>query len=356
LTDLLKFLNEHFQGLESRVYGRATSGLYMLFLGIRREFGPGQVVVPSVCCESVAMAAWFAGLEPRIVGVDPDTFCLDPNVVRENLGPNTRAVVLAYVFGIPVDPRPFLELQRGYNFLLIEDLAQAVGGEWHGERLGCFGDYTMLSFAADKIVQGSAGALVRRTERGPQLDTFERESQHGYAERSLRAASLRNFSHSLYELARSDWSIDISRHFWRQIEHYRAVYLPPDDLAEVAATHRQLERLPEEREHRFRNYKRYAKEIDSDHVKVSTVPEGAMVWRAPLMASSPRAAFHLTQLLRQHGVPASNHYFPLDKLLRNDGDSLSQNLGCCLLNLWVDSSVNEEQIEHTVRLINEYDG
>jgi dTDP-4-amino-4,6-dideoxygalactose transaminase len=348
-------LTQRFDGLACRLFPRGSTGLFALFRTLRELSGPGDVLVPEICCESVALSALYAGLVPVPVDCDPETFCLSPEAVARQVSPATRAVVLVYVFGHLTDPAPFVSLARAHDFVLVEDLAQAVGGQRHGDEIGRAGDFTLLSFAADKILPGAGGALVQRT---PFDDAaYERSVRSLPAAASPRvlqqkAASLRNFCHGLYDLARVDPAVAVAPAFTRMAPAYRDLFVRAGGIAAPETTLQGLERLPVQRASRYARYRAYREGIRNPHVRVAELPEGAMCWRCCLVAETPEDAFLVTDELRRASLPASNHYFPLGRLFYDRAAPTAADLGDRLVNLWVDDTVTDDRLRQTVEIVN----
>src|ERR1700679_485643 len=43
-------------------FARGSASLYALFAALAKRYGPGEVIIPALCCEAVALAALYAGL------------------------------------------------------------------------------------------------------------------------------------------------------------------------------------------------------------------------------------------------------------------------------------------------------
>ena len=79
------------------------------------------------------------------------------DICPENLGPDfdslrraveagARTVVVAHLFGIPVDLDRSRALCAEFGATLIEDAAQGAAGQWRGRPLGTYGSLGVLSF------------------------------------------------------------------------------------------------------------------------------------------------------------------------------------------------------------------
>lgn len=133
--------------------GTAALHVALLALGV----GPGQeVILPTYVCSAVLHAVQATGARPVPVDVLPDGN-LDPEAARASAGPRTRAVVLTHAFGLPADLDAVLRL----GVPVVEDIAQSLGARYRGGPVGSFGDVTVCSFYATKLItSGGEGGMV----------------------------------------------------------------------------------------------------------------------------------------------------------------------------------------------------
>ena len=137
-----------------------TSSLHaaLIALGI----GPGDEV-PVTCFSFVATASVIAqvGATPVWVDIDETTLGLDNADLERKIGPRTKAVMVAHLFGIPNDVAATARLCKAKGIPLIEDACQALGATVGGRAIGAIGTVGCFSFNVNKIVQtGEGGMLV----------------------------------------------------------------------------------------------------------------------------------------------------------------------------------------------------
>jgi dTDP-3-amino-3,4,6-trideoxy-alpha-D-glucose transaminase len=121
--------------------------------------GPGdEVVVPSFTFYATAEAALVLGGRPVWCDIDPETFNVTRATVEAAMTPATKAIVPVHLFG-SLAPVPEL---RDLGVPVIEDAAQAVGGELNGVKAGALGDAATFSFFPSKNLPclGDGGAIV----------------------------------------------------------------------------------------------------------------------------------------------------------------------------------------------------
>ncbi len=128
--------------------------------------GEGKVAVTSMTCFVVIEAIRTAGCEPLYVDVDRHTLQFNADNLRRAIkSEDVRAVIVQNMLGIPVEIDEIMKVAHEHDMAVIEDLAHAVGGQYaDGREIGTVGDYTMLSFGRDKMIDTiNGGALVIRT-------------------------------------------------------------------------------------------------------------------------------------------------------------------------------------------------
>jgi dTDP-4-amino-4,6-dideoxygalactose transaminase len=118
---------------------------------------PGDhVVVPSFTFYASAEAIANMGAEPVFCDVDPDTFCITPETVKQALTDRTKAIVSVDLFG-----RLAPDLSE-LGVPVVEDAAQAHGARRDGRRAGTAGAAGTFSFFPSKNLGGlgDGGAIV----------------------------------------------------------------------------------------------------------------------------------------------------------------------------------------------------
>lgn len=124
-----------------------------------------EVIVPAYTHHQTASPMFRVGGVPVLADIDPQTWTLDPNSVRERITPRTKAVVANHTWGNPCDMDALLALCREFGLMLIEDAAHAPGGSYKGRPIGGIGDCAAFSFQAFKpISAGEGGVFVTDDE------------------------------------------------------------------------------------------------------------------------------------------------------------------------------------------------
>jgi perosamine synthetase len=147
-----------------RKYGIAVSnGSGALDIAIA-ALGIGQgdeVILPSFTIISCAAAIVRAGAIPVVVDADPVTWNMDIGQIEAKITPQTKAIMVVHIYGLPVDMDEISRLAAKYGLLVIEDAAEMHGQTYRARPCGSFGDLSTFSFYANKhITTGEGGMLV----------------------------------------------------------------------------------------------------------------------------------------------------------------------------------------------------
>ena len=138
-----------------------TSALHLALLAA--GVGPGdEVITVSMTFVATTAAILYCGAKPVFVDVDPDTWTMDPNLLKAAITPRTKAILPVHLHGLMADMDPIIEIADRAGLIVIEDAAQAHGSEYRGRRAGSVGDIGCFSFYPGKNLgaYGEAGAAV----------------------------------------------------------------------------------------------------------------------------------------------------------------------------------------------------
>lgn len=158
----------------SHANGTATLHSALAAVGVE----PGdEVIVPPLTMASTSLAVLHQGAVPVFADVDPDTFLIDPESIRQRITPRTRAIITVALYGLSPDMDPILALAKEHGLTVIEDDAQCFLGRYKGRVAGSIGDLASFSFQNSKHITCGEGGMVTTNNQD-------------YADRVARFASL----------------------------------------------------------------------------------------------------------------------------------------------------------------------
>lgn len=112
--------------------------------------GGDEVIVPSFTFFATAEAVSLVGATPVFTDIDPQTYNIDPEQIEEKITPRTRAILPVHLFGQAAEMGRIKSLAEERAIAVVEDVAQAFGGEYRGRKLGTIGDAGAFSFFPSK--------------------------------------------------------------------------------------------------------------------------------------------------------------------------------------------------------------
>jgi len=118
-----------------------------------------EVIVPAYTFFATAATVMGVNAIPVIVEVD-DSLNLDPEAVERAITPRTKVIAAVHMRGAPAQMDGLLDLAKRKGLPLLEDVAQAGGGSFHGQRLGSLGTIGCFSFDYYKVVVSGEGGFL----------------------------------------------------------------------------------------------------------------------------------------------------------------------------------------------------
>ncbi|VVB77862.1 UDP-4-amino-4-deoxy-L-arabinose--oxoglutarate aminotransferase [uncultured archaeon] len=148
-----------FTNFVGKRFGAATnSGTSALYLALRvLDISEGdEVIIPSYVCESVLNAVTYSKATPVIADINPD-YNLSFEDTQKKINPKTKAIILPHMFGSPSsETEEFVKL----GIPIIEDCATSVGAEHNNQKVGSFGNISIFSFYATKVITTGMGGML----------------------------------------------------------------------------------------------------------------------------------------------------------------------------------------------------
>ena len=170
-------------------FSNATAALIsgMKSLGIKEG---DEVIVPSFTHSADPNSIAVTGATPVFADIDEETLCLSAKTIDVVKTSRTKAVLFVSAYGNIGDLNEIENYTKKNNLFFINDCAPALFGTFKGKPIPAYGDFSVLSFFADKtITTGEGGMLLSdnlelineanifkhdgRKERG--VDTIERK-------------------------------------------------------------------------------------------------------------------------------------------------------------------------------------
>ncbi len=125
-----------------------------LYLAVKATF-PGtrvKIAIPTLTYVATANAVVLAGHIPVFVDIDPDTFCIDPKKIPDDVD----GVIPVHFAGHSCD---LDEIRLSGDWTIIEDAAHACGAEYKSKKIGSL-NTTCFSFHPCKNMTTAEGGMI----------------------------------------------------------------------------------------------------------------------------------------------------------------------------------------------------
>jgi dTDP-4-amino-4,6-dideoxygalactose transaminase len=136
-----------------------TSGLFAAMGAIGIQPGDEVIVSPYTMTASAIAPVVYGGV-PVFADIHPDSFCLDPKSIEQNITPRTKAILVVHIMGHPADMDAIMAIAKKHRLIVIEDCAQAPMGKYKGRYVGTIGDMGIFSLNYHKHIHTGEGGII----------------------------------------------------------------------------------------------------------------------------------------------------------------------------------------------------
>jgi perosamine synthetase len=141
--------------------GTAALHIALLAHGIGKE---DEVITSPFSFIATANSILYTGAKPVFADIEPDTFNIDPERIKEKITSRTRAIMPVHLYGHPADMKAIMEIADDNKLIVIEDACQSHGAECLGKKVGSFGTGA-FSFYPTKNMTTSEGGMLTTDEK-----------------------------------------------------------------------------------------------------------------------------------------------------------------------------------------------
>lgn len=140
----------------------------MMSLGLK----PGdEVITADFTFAATVEVIALLQLTPVLVDVEPDTFNISIEGIRNAITPRTKAIVPVHLFGQAANMEAIMAIAKEHNLYVIEDNAQAIGASYKyadgsKKKVGAISDVASTSFFPSKNLgcYGDGGAIFTNND------------------------------------------------------------------------------------------------------------------------------------------------------------------------------------------------
>ena len=120
-----------------------------------------ECLIPAICWSTSLWPIVQAGLNPKFVDVELNSFNLDLKKLENKITSKTKAIMAVHVLGNSVKMTELMRIVKKYNLTLFEDTCESLGSTYNNKYLGTFGKFGSYSFyVSHQLIAGEGGMLV----------------------------------------------------------------------------------------------------------------------------------------------------------------------------------------------------
>jgi dTDP-4-amino-4,6-dideoxygalactose transaminase len=200
---LAQELKVKFSVREVFLVSSGKAALTLILKALAASSGRRRVIVPAYTCFSVPSAIVRAGLEVVLCDIEPETLDFNFAELEGLINEEVLCVVPTHLFGRPADVDRVRRLCEGKDIVVVEDAAQAMGGESGGRLLGTLGDVAFFSLGRGKnLTCGTGGIILTRSlsvaeKIIPEYETLPEAPRSEVVQNWLEMVMMRFFIHPL---------------------------------------------------------------------------------------------------------------------------------------------------------------
>jgi perosamine synthetase len=140
-------------------FWKGRVGLYALLRAL--DVGAGdEVILPGYTCVMNVNPIKYVGAKPVYVDIEPDTFNINGNLLKEKITSKTKVIIAQHTYGYPCEMNAIMEISQSSGVVVIEDCCLALGSKYKGRMVGTFGLAGYFSSQWNKPYTTGLGGIV----------------------------------------------------------------------------------------------------------------------------------------------------------------------------------------------------
>tara|TARA_B110000438_G_scaffold285471_1_gene315602 strand:+ start:377 stop:1513 length:1137 start_codon:yes stop_codon:yes gene_type:complete len=154
---------ENFSSLIDKKYAVAvssgTAALQIAFDSLNLKKGD-EVILPSFTIVSCLLPIIRLNLKPIFIDSDLNTWNMNVSDIENKITKKTKVILVSHIYGLPTEMTRIVKLAKKNKIFIIEDSAEAHGLKYNGKYCGWYGDISIFSFYANKLITTGEGGML----------------------------------------------------------------------------------------------------------------------------------------------------------------------------------------------------
>jgi len=310
------------------------------------------VAIPNNVCINVPMAVLFSGNKPFYLDITEEDFGIDPQQLGQHIE-KVAAVIAVHAYGIPCQIEKIQKICSRQGSFLIEDFCVAQGAQVNGKSVGCFGDVSVVSFGAGKIIDcGHGGAVLSdETQLLDRISEYLNKFPNTYEKGKRHLRDFARYHTDLYNQHYCGNINNFSAEFYRRAMSVKQYYYYPFNTQRSEYIFQALLNIEENIKQRTENQKwfqRFFLEHKLPYINCLKISSGSVPWRFNLFINKRRDEL-LSHLLKKNfkissWQPSADLFFT-NRNTTHIKTHVSDKVGDTILNLWVNHEIGKEYMK-----------
>ena len=119
-----------------------------------------EVIVPSFTHSADPNSISVVGATPVFADVDEESLCLSVETIEQARTSRAKAILFVSLYGNVSKLEDVVAYAKENSLTLINDCAPALYGSYQGRSIASYGDFSVLSFFADKTITTGEGGML----------------------------------------------------------------------------------------------------------------------------------------------------------------------------------------------------
>lgn len=159
VDEMERSLEEYTEAKYAVAVSNGTAALHCACIAAGIGVGDEVITTPLTFAAS-ANCALYCGARPVFADVDPATYNISPDSIREKITDRTKAIVAVDFTGQAVQNQEIRDICDEFGLIFIEDAAHAIATKYKGKQVGSLADMTCFSFHPVKTITGGEGGAI----------------------------------------------------------------------------------------------------------------------------------------------------------------------------------------------------
>lgn len=159
VNELEQLMSEYLGVKHAVAVSSGTAALHLALLALEIRNGD-EVIAPDFTFPATTNAVEVAGGNVKLVDIKKEDFCINEDLIEENITEKTKAIMVVQEFGNCADMDKIISIAEKYNLKVIEDAACALGAEYKNKKVGTIGDIGCFSLHPRKAITTGEGGII----------------------------------------------------------------------------------------------------------------------------------------------------------------------------------------------------